>query len=118
MNYSAWGQSAIRWLKKAIALHEGHMNGSVPTSRESQKELMRQLRNALTVLEEDGLQGGGVEMPSGDVMPLFEARRLHSGKGGKIVRKKKQAKAILLSYLRREGRSVPAYKSGGRMEKM
>lgn len=43
-------------------------------------------------------------MPSSDVMPLFRAHKLHSGKGGKIVRKKSQAKAILLSYLRKEGK--------------
>ena len=43
-------------------------------------------------------------MPSNEVMPLFRAHKLHSGKGGKIVKSKKQAKAILLSYLRKEGK--------------
>jgi hypothetical protein len=43
-------------------------------------------------------------MPSSEVMPLFRAGKLHSGKSGKIVRKKSQAKAILLSYLRKEGK--------------
>ena len=46
-------------------------------------------------------------MPSSEVMPLYRKHKLHSGKSGKIVRKKKQAKAILLSYLRKEGRIGP-----------
>lgn len=37
-------------------------------------------------------------------MSDFRAGKLHSGSGGPIVRKKKQAKAILLSYLRKEGK--------------
>ena len=56
-------------------------------------------------------------MPADEIMPLFRAHKLHSGPGkgkkkGKIVRKKKQAKAILLSYLRKEGRIGPRKKSG------
>jgi len=47
-------------------------------------------------------------------MPLFRKHKLHSGKGGKIVRKKKQAKAILLSYLRREGKIGPRKKKKGK----
>jgi len=46
-------------------------------------------------------------MPSNEVMEKFRKHKLHSGKGGKIVRNKKQAKAILLSYLRKEGRIGP-----------
>ena len=46
-------------------------------------------------------------MPSSEVMEDFRKHKLHSGRGGKIVRKKKQAKAILLSYLRKEGRIGP-----------
>jgi hypothetical protein len=46
-------------------------------------------------------------MPASEVMTKFRKRQLHSGKGGKIVRSKKQAKAILLSYLRKEGRIGP-----------
>jgi hypothetical protein len=46
-------------------------------------------------------------MPSSEVMGLFRAHKLHSGKGGKIVKKKSQAKAILLSYLRKEGKDIP-----------
>ena len=46
-------------------------------------------------------------MPASEVMPLFQKGQLRSGKDGKIVRGKKQAKAILLSYLRKEGRIGP-----------
>ena len=46
-------------------------------------------------------------MPSEEIMPLYRAHKLHSGRSGKIVRKKKQAKAILLSYLREEGKLGP-----------
>jgi hypothetical protein len=46
-------------------------------------------------------------MPSGEIMQDFREGHLHSGKGGKIVTKKKQAKAILLSYLRKEGKIGP-----------
>ncbi len=43
-------------------------------------------------------------MPASEVMSDFKAGTLHSGKGGKIVKDPKQAKAILLSYLRKEGK--------------
>ena len=43
-------------------------------------------------------------MPSGEIMGKFKSGTLHSGKDGPIVRKKKQAKVILMSYLRREGK--------------
>ena len=43
-------------------------------------------------------------MPSGEIMKEFKAGTLHSGKGGSIVKKPIQAKAILMSYLRREGK--------------
>jgi hypothetical protein len=43
-------------------------------------------------------------MPANEIMRLFRAGQLHSGRSGKIVKKKKQAKAILLQYLRKEGR--------------
>lgn len=43
-------------------------------------------------------------------MPLFRAGKLHSGGSGKIVKKPKQAKAILLSYLRKEGHDIPEKK--------
>ena len=51
-------------------------------------------------------------MPSSEIMDRFEHGKLHSGKKvkgkkRKIVHNKKQAKAILLSYLRKEGRIGP-----------
>jgi hypothetical protein len=46
-------------------------------------------------------------MPAGEIMKKFRKHQLHSGRRGKIVRNKKQAKAILLSYLRKEGRIGP-----------
>jgi hypothetical protein len=46
-------------------------------------------------------------MPASEVMELYRQRKLHSGRDGKIVRNKKQAKAIQLSYLRSEGRIGP-----------
>lgn len=49
-------------------------------------------------------------MPSSEVMSDFRAGTLHSGPGGPIVKKKKQAKAIQLSYLRKEGHDIPEKK--------
>lgn len=46
-------------------------------------------------------------MPASEIMGLFRAGKLHSGGSGSIVRKPKQAKAILLSYLRKEGHNIP-----------
>ncbi len=43
-------------------------------------------------------------MPASEIYPKFKAGTLHSGKGGKVVTNPKQAKAILLSYLRKEGK--------------
>jgi hypothetical protein len=43
-------------------------------------------------------------MPSEEIMPRFRAGKLHSGPGGPIVKKPKQARAILLGYLRKEGK--------------
>jgi len=49
-------------------------------------------------------------MPAKEIMSDFEAGTLHSGRGGPIVKKKKQAKAIQLSYLRKEGHDIPEKK--------
>ncbi len=46
-------------------------------------------------------------MPAAEIMADFRAGTLHSGPGGPIVKKKKQAKAIQLSYLRKEGHDIP-----------
>lgn len=43
-------------------------------------------------------------MPANKIMELYRAGKLHSGKSGKIVKKKSQAKAILISYLKKEGK--------------
>lgn len=58
-------------------------------------------------------------MPSGEIMDDFKHGRLHSGKNvkgkkRKIVRNKKQAKAILLSYLRKEGKIGPRKNGKGK----
>lgn len=49
-------------------------------------------------------------MPAREIMPMFRAGKLHSGAGGPIVKSPVQAKAIELSYLRKEGK-IP--KKGG-----
>lgn len=41
-------------------------------------------------------------MPASEIMPLFKRGQLHSGKDGPIVKSKKQARAIQLSYVRKE----------------
>lgn len=60
-------------------------------------------------------------MPASEIMEKFRKHKLHSGKSGNIVRNKKQAKAILLSYLRKEGRIGPQKgkaKKRGRQKKV
>jgi hypothetical protein len=44
-------------------------------------------------------------------MGLFKKRQLHSGGSGKIVTNPHQAKAIQLSYLRKEGHDIPEKES-------
>lgn len=52
-------------------------------------------------------------MPSSQVMRKFRKGKLHSGsKKGKIVRSKKQARAIQISEARKEGYNIP--KKGAR----
>ena len=47
-------------------------------------------------------------MPAKEIMPKFRAGKLHSGSPhGAIVKNPRQAKAILLSYLRKEGHPIP-----------
>ncbi len=46
-------------------------------------------------------------MPANAIMELYRAGRLHSGSTGKVVTSKTQAKAIMLSYLRKEGHPIP-----------
>lgn len=55
-------KEAAAWLKKAIALHEKHMNGSAPTTgkegEKSQMLMMEQMKNALAELEGGGMKSG------------------------------------------------------------
>jgi len=51
-------ETAIDWLGKAIDLHEGHMDGSVPTSEESQQEMMDMMKNAYAALTSRKKSGG------------------------------------------------------------
>ena len=50
-------------------------------------------------------------MPAREVMAKFKAGTLHSGKNGPVVKSRKQATAILLSYVRKEGHSIPMKKT-------
>ena len=43
-------------------------------------------------------------MPSGAIDRLFKEHQLHSGKGGPVVTNPKQAEAIKMSYLKKEGK--------------
>ena len=43
-------------------------------------------------------------MPSSAIRRLFKEGKLHSGKNGPVVTDTKQAEAIKLSYLRKEGK--------------
>jgi len=49
-------------------------------------------------------------MPAKEIMKDFRAGTLHSGKNGPIVKSKKQAEAILISYARKEGAKIPSPK--------
>ena len=46
----AGGNDPASLLQQAIQLHEGHLNGSVPTSPESQEQLMDLLMQALAAV--------------------------------------------------------------------
>jgi hypothetical protein len=43
-------------------------------------------------------------MPASEIMRLYREKKLHSGKSGKVVRDPAQARAILMSYLKKEGK--------------
>lgn len=69
-------KEAAAWLKKAIALHEKHMNGSAPTTgkegEKSQMLMMEQMKNALAELEGGGMKSGmGGGMKSGMKMDCY-----------------------------------------------
>lgn len=44
-------EQAMAWLKLAIARHERHLSGAEATSRESQMQMMTEMRNAMAWLE-------------------------------------------------------------------
>jgi hypothetical protein len=46
-------------------------------------------------------------MPAKEIMTDFRAGKLHSGKGGPIVKNAAQARAIEISYARKEGAKIP-----------
>ena len=51
-------------------------------------------------------------MPSSEIMKDFEEGHLHSGRSGKIVKSKRQAKAIQISYACAEGKMPKKYCKG------
>lgn len=53
--------NATKWLAKAIKLHEGHMDGSVPTSDASQKTMMDMMRRSYALLTGDSADTGGMK---------------------------------------------------------
>jgi len=53
--------SGLKHLDKAILLHRGHMDGSVPTSEESQEELMEHLMEAKSAFSMPAMQGSHTE---------------------------------------------------------
>jgi hypothetical protein len=58
-------------------------------------------------------------MPAKEVMKLFHEGKLHSGSPkGKIVTNPHQAKAIQLSYLRKEGHNIPFKRKRGRAHRL
>ena len=49
----------------------------------------------------------GLVMPAKEIMHLFKEGKLHSGGSDKIVTNPHQAKAIQMSYARKEGARIP-----------
>lgn len=56
-------------------------------------------------------------MPAREIMHLFRAGKLHSGGSGKIVKNPAQARAIQISYARKEGADIPERKSHAWMKR-
>ena len=83
-------KEAAAWLKKAIALHEKHMNGSAPTTgkegEKSQMLMMEQMKNALAEL-------GGGDAKSGEAGMKMDVYHFH------ILEQEKQVKKIVLDGL-------------------
>lgn len=57
-------------------------------------------------------------MPASEILAKYRAGTLHSGKGGKIVRNIHQARAIQLSYARKEGHHIPEKGMAGHLNRM
>lgn len=60
-------ENAKSWLSKAIKLHEGHMDGSEPTSDASQKKMMDEMMKAEMLLSGNSMQNS----PSMAMMPML-----------------------------------------------
>ena len=57
-------------------------------------------------------------MPAKEIMPLFRKGKLHSGSSsGPIVKDESQARAIQLSYARKEGANIPEPKADNQDKK-
>lgn len=88
-------KEAAAWLKKAIALHEKHMNGSAPTTgkegEKSQMLMMEQMKNALAELEGGDMKSDKKSgMKSGMKMDCYPFH---------ILEQEKQVKKIVLDGL-------------------
>ena len=83
-------KEAAAWLKKAIALHEKHMNGSAPTTgkegEKSQMLMMEQMKNALAEL-------GGGDAKSGEAGMKMDVYPFH------ILEQEKPVKTMLIDGL-------------------
>lgn len=83
-------KEAAAWLKKAIALHEKHMNGSAPTTgkegEKSQMLMMEQMKNALAEL-------GGGDAKSGETGMKMDVYPFH------ILEQEKPVKTMLIDGL-------------------
>lgn len=75
---------AVEWLKKAIARHERHMDGSEPTSDASQMQMMKEMKNALAALDDES----GEEMKK--ARAALRSKGLTALNTGAIVRQKLQ----------------------------
>lgn len=64
-------EKAIVWLKRAIKLHVAHMDGSEPTTDESQMKMMRQMENALSYLLEEKGEDNDESMESMESMKML-----------------------------------------------
>ena len=83
-------KEAAAWLKKAIALHEKHMNGSAPTTgkegEKSQMLMMEQMKNALAEL-------GGGDAKSGEAGMKMDVYPFH------ILEQEKPVKTMTIDGL-------------------